>query len=425
VLAVLLSFVSTWRRRTVTVIPGWEDRMANFAALKERAFARVDAHRDALRDLSLRIHGTPELRFAEHRAAAWLVEYLEQAGFTVERGAYGLPTAFAARIGSGAPQIAILCEYDALPGIGHACGHNIIATAGAGAGAALAGLIGETGGSIVVLGTPAEEGGGGKILMARQGAFDGVDVAMMVHPAGADLPAMNVLAISAVEVEYRGRAAHASVSPHRGVNALDALVTAYNAIAQLRQHIRPTERIHGIITDGGRAPNIVPEHAAGVFYIRAASEQRLAALKERVTGCFRAGALATGAELTMRRIDEDYSDMLTNRPLAEAYVANLTRLGRPIGSLADIPAGVAGSTDMGNVSKLVPSIHPMIAAAPPAVPLHSVEFAAYAASEEGHGAAVDGAKGLAATAIDVLCRPELRAAIHAAFAADRALAGQP
>ncbi len=394
--------------------------MPNPAALKERAFARVDAQRDALIDLSLRIHRTPELRFAEHRAAGWLVEFLEQAGYAVERGAYGLPTAFAARLGSGAPQVAILCEYDALPGIGHACGHNIIATAGAGAGAALAALIGETGGSIVVLGTPAEEGGGGKILMARNGAFDDVDAAMMVHPAGVDLPAMHVLAISAVEVEYRGRAAHASASPHHGVNALDALVTAYNAIAQLRQHIRPTERIHGIITDGGQAPNIVPEHAAGVFYIRAATEKRLVALKERVAACFRAGALATGAELTMRRLDEDYSDMLTNQPLAAAYAANLTRLGRR--SDPEVPAAVAGSTDMGNVSKLVPSIHPMIAAAPPSVPLHSVEFAAYAASEQGHRAVIDGAKGLAATAIDILCTAELRTAIHAAFAADQARA---
>jgi amidohydrolase len=304
-----------------------------------------------------------------------------------------------------------------LPGLGHACGHNIIATAGAGAGAALAGLIGETGGSVVVLGTPAEEGGGGKILMARQGAFDGVDAAMMVHPAGIDLPTMNVLAISAVEVEYRGRAAHASASPHRGVNALDALVIAYTAIAQLRQHIRPTERIHGIITDGGQAPNIVPDHAVGVFYIRAATEKRLMALKERVNGCFQAGALATGAELSMRRLDEDYSDMLTNQPLAAAYAANLARIGRTVSHAEDAP-GVAGSTDMGNVSKLVPSIHPMIAAAPPHVPLHSVEFAEYAATKHGHDAVIAGAKGLAATALDYLCTHELRVAVGAAFAAD-------
>jgi amidohydrolase len=396
--------------------------MPDLAALKQRALARVDADRDVLIDLSLRIHRTPELRFAEHRAATWLVEYLERAGFTVERGAYGLPTAFAARLGSGAPRVAILCEYDALPGIGHGCGHNIIAAAGAGAGAALAGLIAETGGSIVVLGTPAEEGGGGKILMAREGAFDGVDAAMMVHPAGMDLPAMQVLAISAVEVTYHGRAAHASASPHRGINALDALVTAYNAIAQLRQHIRPSERIHGIITDGGQAPNIVPERAAGVFYIRAATERRLATLKDRVFGCFRAGALATAAEVAMRRLDEDYSDMLTNQPLAAAYAANLARLGRTVGGQGDAPAFLAGSTDMGNISKLVPAIHPMIAAAPPHVPLHSVEFAECAASEYGHRALLDGAKGLAATAIDLLCTAELRAAVGAAFVADRARA---
>ena len=393
--------------------------MPNVAALKERAWARVDAERDRVIELSVRIHGHPELRFEERQAVGWLTDYLEGAGYRVERGAFGLPTAFAARIGSGTPQVAILCEYDALPGIGHACGHNIIASAGAAAGAAVAEVIHETGGSVLVLGTPAEEGGGGKILMARQGAFDGVDAAMMVHPAGADLPAMHVLAVSAVEVVYTGRAAHAAAFPHRGINALDALVTAYTAIAQLRQHIRSTERIHGIITDGGQAPNIVPARAAGVFYIRAATEKRLRLLKERVAGCFRAGAVATGAELSMRTIDEDYSDMLTNRPLAEAWAANLDRLGRRIAHLEDMPVEIAGSTDMGNVSKLVPSIHPMIAAAPPSVALHSPEFAAHAGSEDGHRAAVDGAKGLAATAIDVLCQPQLRAAMRAAFEAER------
>ncbi len=384
---------------------------------KQAACAHVDRECAALVDLSLRIHSHPELRFEEQRAAQWLGDYLAGIGFAVERGAYGVPTAFAARLGSGAPRVAILCEYDALPGVGHACGHNIIAAAGAGAGAALAPLLAATGGSLTILGTPAEEAGGGKIVMAHHGAFDGLDVAMMVHPAGADLPAMHVLAVSFMEVVYRGRAAHAAAFPHRGINALDALVSAYAALAQLRQHIRASERIHGIITDGGQAANIVPERAAGVFCVRAATARELAALKERVIGCFRAGALATGAELELRPQGVDYAEMRPNPPLLEAYTRNMERLGRPIRDSHDVPAAVAGSTDMGNVSQLVPAIHPMIAAAPPHVPLHSSEFARFSASESGQRAVIDGAKALAMTALDVLCRPDLRAEMHAAFRA--------
>jgi amidohydrolase len=384
--------------------------------LKGEACRCVDAEHTALVELSRRIHAHPELKFEERQASAWLCEYLARMGFAVEREAYGLPTAFAARIGQGSPKVAVLCEYDALPGIGHGCGHNIIAAAGAGAAAGLAQAITQTGGTLVVLGTPAEEGGGGKILMARRGAFDGVDAAMMVHPAGADLTAMNVLAVSELEVEYRGRAAHAAAFPHKGINALDALVTAYAAIAQLRQHIRASERIHGIITDGGQAPNIVPERAAGVFFVRAATDRRLRRLRERVLDCLRAGALATGATLEVRPGVADYTDMLTNQPLADAYAQNLTRVGRAVSRLD--ASGIAGSTDMGNVSKIVPAIHPMIAASPPAVPLHSADFARFAGSEDGDRAVVDGAKVLAMTAIDVLCRPELRAAMAAAFRAD-------
>ncbi|MBP1687473.1 MAG: abgB [Deltaproteobacteria bacterium] len=376
----------------------------------------VEAQRAALIELSGRIHRCPELKFVEHRAAAWLAEYLEGVGFTVDRQAYGLPTAFAARIGNGAPQVALLCEYDALPGIGHACGHNIIAAAGAGAGAALAAVVGATGGSVVVLGTPAEEGGGGKVLMARQGAFQNVAAALMVHPAGRDLAGMHVLALSQVEAEYRGRAAHASAAPHHGINALDALVTAYNGIAQLRQHIHPTERIHGIITDGGQAPNIVPERAAGIFCIRSATELALAELKKRVLACFKAGALATGTELHLRTLGEDYADMWTNQPLIETYAANLQRLGRQLANGTPGATAIVGSTDMGNVSKLVPAIHPMIAVAPPNVPLHSVEFAHWAGTQAGHRSVIDGAKALAMTALDVLCTPALVAAMEEAFA---------
>src|SRR5262245_43503415 len=316
--------------------------------LKAQVAARIDGERAALWELSGRIHANPELCYNEHRASGWLIEYLESRGFAVERGAYGLPTAFAAHLGSGRPRVAVLCEYDALPGIGHGCGHNLIAAAGAGAGVGLAAVLGETGGSIVVLGSPGEEGGGGKIRMAREGAFAEIDAAMMIHPASLDLIAMNVLAVSAVQVEYRGRAAHAAAAPHKGINALDALVTAYQSIAQLRQHIRPTERIHGIITDGGQAPNIVPARAAGLFYVRAATESRLAGLKQRVYACFHAGALASGAEYEAHAVGDDYSDMWTNAPLAAAYQANLEQLGRRVVSA---PAEqISGSTDMGNVS---------------------------------------------------------------------------
>jgi amidohydrolase len=369
--------------------------------------------------LSARIHATPELNFKEHRASGWLTDYLEQCGLTVERGAYGLKTGFAARAGSGEPRVAILCEYDALPGIGHACGHNIIAAAGAGAGAAVASILAETGGSLVVLGTPAEEGGGGKILMAHAGAFDGIDAAMMIHPAGVDLSGMNVLAVCQFEVEYKGRSAHASAFPHRGINALDAMVTAYNAIAQLRQHIRSTERIHGIITDGGQAANIVPERSAGVFMVRAATAPRLEQLKQRVLACFRAGAEASGADLHVHPMVEDYSDMWTNEPLSASYAANASLVGRILMQPSASTDAVAGSTDMGNVSKLVPSIHPMIAVAPPHVPLHSVEFARWTASEQADRAVIDGAKILAMTAVDVLCDNDLRRAMHSAFAAQR------
>jgi len=389
-------------------------------ALKAQVAARVDAEQAALFELSARIHAHPELCFTEHRAAGWLTDYLESRGFAVQRGAYGLPTAFAARLGSGRPRLAVLCEYDALPGIGHGCGHNVIAAAGAGAGVALSAVVGETGGSIVVLGTPAEEGGGGKIAMAREGAFDEIDAAMMIHPASVDLIGMNVLALTTVEVEYRGRAAHAAAAPHAGINALDGMVTAYQAIAQLRQHIRTTERVHGIITDGGQAPNIVPERAAGLFLIRAITAKRLAKLKQRVDGCFHAGALASGAECEVRTVGEEYSDMWTNQPFAAAYLANLEQLGRHV---VDLPADqISGSTDMGNISKLLPAIHPMIGIAPPRVALHTQEFAQWASSADSQRGVLDGAKAMAMTGVDVLCTPELLDAMRAAFQADAARA---
>jgi amidohydrolase len=386
------------------------------AELKQAVCAAVDDIREELLRLSHGIHAKPELAFEEREAAALLSESIRRSGLEVETGAYGLETAFAAEFGSGdAGCVAILAEYDALPEIGHACGHNIIASAGVGAGLALFALADRLPGKVRILGTPAEERGGGKELMARKGAFDGVDAAMMVHPAGANLVTMPSLACSEVDVRYRGRASHASAMPEQGINALDALVIAYQSIGALRQHIGIFERIHGIITNGGQAPNIVPENAAGRFYVRAANADELATLKGRVENCFRAGANATGAELELAWNEVDYLDIRFNEPLAESYRANAEALGRVFFPIDKVPAGLAGSTDMGNVSYRVPSIHPMIASAPLNCSIHNPEFEQWAGGEMGDEAAVDGAKALAMTAVDYLCSPELRQRTRESF----------
>jgi amidohydrolase len=386
------------------------------AELKRAVCAAVDDIREELLRLSHGIHAKPELAFEEREAAALLSESIRRSGLEVETGAYGLETAFAADFGSGdAGRVAVLAEYDALPEIGHACGHNIIASAAVGAGLALFALADRLPGKVRLLGTPAEERGGGKELMARKGAFDGVDAAMMVHPAGANLVNMPSLACSEIEARYRGRASHASAMPEQGINALDALVIAYQAIGALRQHIGIFERIHGIITDGGQAPNIVPENAAGRFYVRAANAGELDTLKTRVENCFRAGAKATGAELELSWNEVDYLDIRFNVPLAESYRANAESLGREFFPLEMVPAGLAGSSDMGNVSYRVPSIHPMIASAPLTCSIHNPEFEEWAGGEMGDEAVIDGAKALAMTALDYLCDPELRQRVRERF----------
>ena len=343
--------------------------------LKQEVCASVDRLAPELVHVSHAIHADPELAFEEVRAARLLAETARAHGLAAQQSVYGLATAIEARVGASGPTVALLSEYDALPGIGHACGHNIIATTALGAALALAELGPRLPGRLRWLGTPAEERGGGKEIMARNGAFEGVDAALMVHPAGVDLATMPCLAIAELEATYFGVASHASAMPERGVNALDAIVLAYQAIAALRQHIRPSERLHGIITDGGQAPNIVPERAAGRFYVRAADAGALAALKPRVEGCFHAGADATGARLELVWGDVDYLDLDTSWPLARRYQANAESLGRAFFPFDKLPPGVQGSTDMGNVSHRVPSIHPMIAASPPNVSIHNAEFA--------------------------------------------------
>jgi amidohydrolase len=385
------------------------------ARLKQQVCAAVDAMQDELLRLSRAIHAQPELAFEEHVAKNLLVDAVRKAGLDVEAGAYGLETAFASDFGAGDACVAVLAEYDALPEIGHGCGHNLIAAAGVGAGLALASLGAELPGRVRLLGTPAEERGCGKELMARKGALDGVDAAMMIHPASVNLVTMPCVCLAELDVTYRGRSAHAAAMPERGINALDALVIAYQGIAALRQHIKATERIHGIITDGGQAPNVVPERASGRFYVRAASAPELEPLKRRVEGCFQAGAAATGAELQLEWGPADYLDIRFNDPLASAFRANAESLGRAFFPIDKLPAGLQGSTDMGNVSHRVPSIHPMLASAPIHCTIHNAEFAVWAASEMGEAAALDGAKALAMTALDFLTDAELRASARKAF----------
>lgn len=387
-------------------------------ARKRLVCETIDGIREGLCRVSRDIHARPELAFQERFASEQLADLLRGAGIDVETGAYGLETAFAAEFGAeDGPCVAVLAEYDALPEMGHACGHNLIAISGVGAGIALAALGERLSGRVRVLGTPAEEHGCGKELMAREGALLGVDAAMMMHPSSVNLVSMPCVCMSEVEVVYHGRAAHASAMPERGVNALDALVLAYQGIAALRQHIRSSERIHGIFTEAGHAPNVVPERAAGRFYVRAATGPELEELKPRVEGCFRAGAAATGADVEVTWGAADYLDIRYNEPLAAAFRANAEQLGREFFPYDKLPAGLQGSTDMGNVSHRVPSIHPMLAAAPPHCTIHHPEFAKWAGSEMGDAAAIDGAKALAMTALDYFADAGLRARARAIFEA--------
>src|SRR5438105_3963284 len=374
----------------------------DLTALKQRACAAIDADRNALIDLSLRIHANPEVAYCEEKSSAWLTEFLAARGFDVERPVADMPTAFRATAGSGEPVVAILAEYDALPGIGHGCGHNIIAGSAAGAGIGVRAALDDLAGTVQVVGTPAEEVYGGKVQMIRAGAFGGIDAAMMVHPGTRDAVVAKALACAELTVEYHGREAHAAAQPENGINALEAMIIAYNSINSLRQHMRRSARVHGVITDGGAAPNIVPGHSAASFLVRAEDDEYLEELKTRVVACFEAGAQATGAALALRWNPNQYASMNTNMPLAEAFRANVRAIGRDVP--VDDPRGL-GSTDMGNVSKIMPGIHPGIAIAPTEVNGHSPQFAEYAASQAGMAAVIDAAKALATTAIDVLADP--------------------
>ena len=371
---------------------------------KTRAASVVDAHRDLLLGVSRDIFEHPELCFEEHHAHDVLVGALRGVGIETTEHAFGLDTAFVAEVGEQGPTVAIICEYDALPGIGHACGHNVIAGAGLGAGVALASLAVELGGRVRILGTPAEEGGGGKEFMLRAGAFDGLDAAMMVHPADRDLPTMAAIAVEQLHVTYHGEASHAAAAPELGRNALDAAVLGYMNIAALRQHIGVRERVHGIVTDAGEKANVVPHRAAAHWFVRSQDLVSLERLKVRVLDCLAAGATAAGCTMDVEWVDPPYSDMVDDEWLLQRWMENAAALGRP-GEDPELDGPVVGSTDMGNVSHRVPSIHPMVAVAPRGVAIHTPEFAVHAGGDAGDRAVLDGAKALAATAIDCWTAP--------------------
>ncbi|MXW30540.1 MAG: M20 family metallopeptidase [Chloroflexi bacterium] len=380
------------------------------ADAKEAAQAAVDAARDDLTALSRRIHANPELGYEEEQASGWLEEMLDAAGFAVEPGICGLPTAFRATKGSGPLHIVVCAEYDALPGIGHACGHNVIAASAAGAGIGAGAVADDAGLTVTVMGTPAEEvlRSGGKIRLLEGGAFEGAHAAMMTHPAPWDVAVWPIVAASFFEVHYEGKAAHASGFPEQGVNAADALTIAQTAIGLLRQHIRSTDRVHGIVTHGGDAFNIIPAHASADYAVRAITLDDLTEVYEKVMRCFEAGALATGAKLSVIGGDRPFAHLEHDLEMATAYQRNAERLGRRFPAPGESSPATPVSTDMGNVSLALPSIHPAIGIDSLPAVNHQPEFAAACATPAANQALYDGAVAMAWTMLDMAETPALR-----------------
>ncbi|TMD66401.1 MAG: M20 family metallopeptidase [Chloroflexi bacterium] len=379
---------------------------APVSQLKDGISTRIDALRPELERIGRDIHANPEIGYEERQAVGWLTALLREHGFEVEVGVANTPTAFVAtrRNGTG-PSIAFLSEYDALRGLGHGCGHNLIATASVGAGIALADALDRFPGRIQVIGTPAEEGGGGKIRLIRGGLFQEVDAAMMFHPDTRTQVLHWALAVTHMHFEFIGRAAHASGDPEKGINALDAFVLAYNGISMLRQHIKEGARLHGFLKEGGTAPNIVPERTSGEFLVRARDEAYMQELVQKVKNIFQAAALATGCSVKLTFDEDPYSDLRNNSVLAALFEDNLRRLG--IDPVEPVPWENAGSTDMGNVTHVVPGLHPTLAIAPADVPGHSQAFLEASGSLRGYQAMVDAAKALAMTGADLLADPSL------------------
>lgn len=368
--------------------------------LKERATQAFTAVEPELQTISRWMYENPETAYEEVESSARLASTLRDNGFDVTYPAHGLETAFEANLGTSGPRVVICAEYDALPDVGHACGHNIIATSSLGAGIALAGLADELGIRVTVLGTPAEEAGGGKLDLIEAGAFEDAAAAMMVHPSTRDLVDPSVLAAQGLDVTFRGKESHAAFAPHLGVNALDAFVNAYNAISTLRQQFEPTDRVHGVIHEGGGAPNVIPAMTRSRWIVRSSTAERFEVLRAKVLDCFQSAALATGCQLEIEYEGEPYIDLITNPIMSALFTANSVALGRKMPTRAETGPEGAGSTDMGNVSHVVPSIHPSISIETDAVN-HQPEFAASTITPSGARAMRDAALAMAHTIIDM------------------------
>jgi amidohydrolase len=372
-------------------------------AAKEGARERLHDIQKQVLSLSHRIHANPELGYEEEKASNWLAEMLSDAGMDVKLGVCDLPTAFIARAGNGPLHVAICAEYDSLPGIGHACGHNIIAAMAAGAGIAAAKVADEAGLTISVIGTPAEEVGnaGGKILMLERGGFAGVHASMMVHPTPMEMLEPHIIAAAMFDVYYTGKEAHAAAFPELGINAADALTVAQTAIGLLRQHLRQSDRVHGIITHGGDAPNVVPAHTSAKYIVRGENLRDLEDVRTKVYRCFEAGATATGATLEIRGGDKPYADMRFDAEMNAIYRRNAEAAGRTFPELGPAAARVTASTDMGNVSHAIPSIHPAIGINSLPAVNHQPEFTAHCVTEDADRAVREGALAMAWTAIEM------------------------
>ena len=394
--------------------PTTTDTDATSAARRERLERAIDAAWPELEAFTLDLHAHPELMFEEHRSAAALVAALERAGFEVETGSGGIDTAFVARhrFGPGGPRVALLAEYDALPELGHACGHNLIATAALGAARALREALVDGAGELLVIGCPAEEGGGGKILLLQAGVFEGVDAALMFHPGSRTMTIRGALAATRVTMRFHGKPAHAATAPHLGVNALDACIQTFNAINALRQHVRDETRIHGIITHGGDAPNITPAFAEAKFIIRHRSHVYVDELKERVLAAARGAAASVGASVSFEE-GLAYAERKVNHVLAGRFRAHLETQGEAV--LEPLAVGGVGSSDFGNLSQALPAIHPYVAMVPEGTSAHTPEFADAAASSAGMRALHLAATALAATAADLFRDPSVLAAATAEF----------
>jgi len=383
---------------------------------KEEAIRLAESLSGELFALSRALYADPELSLEETRASRRLTEILIGAGFDVRQGVADLPTSFVAVADGGrpGPRIAILAEYDALPGVGHGCGHNLIAASALGTGQVLARLKGLLPGQVNVIGTPAEETVGGKALMAKRGVFDGLDAALMVHPGTEFRVHTTSLACQSIEVVFQGKASHAVAAPDRGVNALDPLIQLYMAIDSMRRGMTHEVRIPGIIVEGGRRANVIPDRAVGRFSIRARNRVSVEAILDRITRVADGLAAACGARVKITRIDEMYDEMLTNRVLANLFKNNLHSLGV---ETIDTPRERMGSLDMGNVSHAVPSLHAYVGIVPETGALHTKEFAEATISEEGRRGLLLAVQALSMTAIDLLTRPEAVSAARSEFLA--------